>query len=248
MLPERPKPQGGRPRCDDRAAPTGIIFVLRSGIPWEMLLRELGCSGMTCWRRLRVRHEAGVWAGLHRVLLKRLANAEHMDWSLASLDSASGATKGGAETGPNPTTRGEPGAKRHLVVDCRGTPLGVCLSSAKRHDSLILAATPNAVPGVRHGRGRPRRRPRKLHADKVYDYRRCRRDCRARSIQPRIVWRGVETSNRPGQHPWVVERTFAWRNRFRRLAIPYERRADIYEALVTLGCALICLNQIRSFC
>jgi len=122
------------------------------------------------------------------------------------------------------------------------------LSPANRHDSLMLALTLDAVPGVRHGRGRPRRRPKKLHADKAYDHRRCRAECRARSVQPRIARRGVETSERLGRHRWVVERTLAWLNRFRRLAIRYERRADIHEAFILLGCALICLNQIRRFC
>jgi IS5 family transposase len=112
----------------------------------------------------------------------------------------------------------------------------------------MLASTLDAVPGVRHGRGRPRRRPKKLHADKAYDHRRCRKECRARSLAPRIARRGVETSERLGQHRWIVERTLAWLNRFRRLAIRYERRADIHEAFVILGCALICLNQIRRFC
>ena len=134
------------------------------------------------------------------------------------------------------------------MVDRRGTPLGVRLSPANRHDSIMLAPALDAVLGVRSGRGRPKKRPDKLHADKAYDHRRCRKECRARSIVPRIARRGVETSERLGRHRWVVERTLAWLNRFRRLAIRYERRVDIHEAFVILGCALICLNQIRRFC
>jgi transposase len=96
LPPEPPKPKGGRPRLSDRAALTGIVFVLRSGLPWEMLPAEMGCgSGMSCWRRLRDWHAAGVWAALHRVLLERLQAAGQIDWRRAALDSASVPAKGG---------------------------------------------------------------------------------------------------------------------------------------------------------
>jgi transposase len=73
LPPEEPKPEGGIPRIDDRAALSGIIFVLKSATPWEMLPQEMGCaSGVTCWQRLRDWEEAGVWERLHRELLNRL--------------------------------------------------------------------------------------------------------------------------------------------------------------------------------
>ena len=102
----------------------------------------------------------------------------------------------------------------------------------------------DAVRPIRQCRGRPRRRPAKLHADKAYDHAPCRQACRVRGIKPRIARRGVDRSDRLGRHRWVVERTLAWLNHFRRLRVRDERRADIHQAFLTLGCALICFKTL----
>ena len=105
LPPDPPRPTGGRPRISSRAALTGILFVLRTGIPWEMLPKELGIgSGMTCWRRLRDWQAAGVWEAIHHTLLNRLGERGRIDWSRASLDAASVPAKRGAST-PAPTRR-----------------------------------------------------------------------------------------------------------------------------------------------
>jgi transposase len=153
--------------------------------------------------------------------------------------------RGGEKTGKNPTDRGKPGSKRHLVVDRGGVPLAVVLTAANIHDSTVFEEAVDAIEPIKApGRGRPRKRPEKLHADKGYDAKKCRQALRKRGIKSRIARKGVESSERLGRYRWVVERTLAWLNRYRRLTVRYERRADIHEAFLHLGCALICLNYL----
>lgn len=135
-----------------------------------------------------------------------------------------------------------------MVVDRQGIPLAVILTAANVHDSRVLERLVDAIPPIHGPRGRPRTRPAKLHADKGYDYRRCRAACRARGIVPRIARRGIESRTRLGRYRWVVERTLAWFNQYRRLRIRDERRRDIHEAFLTLGCALICWKYVTRFC
>ena len=153
--------------------------------------------------------------------------------------------KGGPKTAANPTDKGKKGTKRHLVSDRRGIPLAVVLSAANVHDSMVFEELIDAVePIKRPGRGRPRKRPEKLHADKAYDDRKCKGALRKRGIKSRIARKGVESSSKLGRHRWVVERTLAWLAKYRRLTIRYERRDDIHEAFLHLGCSLICFHYL----
>ena len=130
------------------------------------------------------------------------------------------------------------------MVDRGGIPLAVTQSAANAHDSTMREATVDAIRPTKRPSGQRRKRPAKLHADEGYDYPRCRAALRRRHITPRIARRGIERSDRLGRHRWVVERTLAWLNRFRRRTIRDERRADLHEAFLTLGCALICWNHL----
>ena len=134
------------------------------------------------------------------------------------------------------------------MSDRRGTPLTVRLTGANRHDSAVFEEMIDGIPAIKRPRGRPRKRPTKLQADKAYDIRRCRRFLHRRRIQVRIARKGVASRERLGRHRWVVERTLAWLGQFRRLTIRYERREDIHDAFHVLGCSLLCFKAIQRFC
>jgi len=242
--PKNPQPKGGRPWLDDRAVLTGIIFVLRSGIPWEMLPREMGCgSGMTCWRRLRDWHEAGVWEKLHKAILCEMQADHKIDWALGVVDSAkSRAMAGGLETGPNPTYRAKLGSKHHVLTDARGTPLAMLLTGANVPDVKELIPLVDEVPPIHGLVGHPQKRPEAIQADRAYDSKSHRRELRKRGIRPIIPKRGDEHGSGLGKTRWVIERTLSWFHRLRRLQIRWERRADIHKAFMLLGGSLICLS------
>ena len=106
-----PSPAGGHPRVDDRVCLTGILFVLKTGIPWEDFPHEMGCCGMTLWNRLHEWHAAGVWSRLHEVLLAHLREADLIDFSRAVADSAHvRAVHGGKKPAPAPWTAASAGA------------------------------------------------------------------------------------------------------------------------------------------
>src|SRR5690606_21633749 len=121
----------------------------------------------------------------------------------------------GGHVGPSPVDRGRPGSKHHLIVDTNGTPLQVSLTGGNRHDVTELLPLVDSLPAIRGTVGRTRRKPRRLYADRGYDYDVYRRQLRARGITPKIARRGTAHGSGLGTRRWVVERAFAWLHQFK---------------------------------
>jgi transposase len=151
---------------------------------------------------------------------------------------------GGAKTGPSPVDRSRSGSKHHLISCGRGTQLAVSLTGGNRNDLTELIPLIDAIPPVRGHRGRPRRRPREIYGDCAYHSRQGRRELRRRRIQAKIAWPKSAHGSGVGTRRWAVERTIAWLHQYRRLRIRYERRDDIREAFLALGCCLVCFRRL----
>lgn len=152
---------------------------------------------------------------------------------------------GGTLTGPNPTDRAKRGSKRHLICDGQGVPLAVRLTGANRNDSQEALALVDAVPPLQGKRGRPRCRPVSVLGDRGYDAAAIRHGLRARHILPLLAMRRTKIGSGLGRRRWVIERTFAWLSQLRRLRDRYDKRADIHEAFLSLGCAWICWQSLH---
>ncbi|HTU90716.1 MAG TPA: IS5 family transposase [Gemmataceae bacterium] len=180
----------GRKRLNDRKALTGILFVLKTNIPWEDLPIEMGCgSGMTCWRRLRDWNDTGVWPRLHQVLLTRLDNAQLINWTRAAIDSTFGRALGGVEgSSKNPTDRGRPGVKQHILVDANGVPLAGDVTPANVPEvKELLPLVDSCGPGDESAESR--RHSQKMYGDRTYDSEPHREQLRKRNIEPKIAKR-----------------------------------------------------------
>ena len=241
-----PKPRRrrfpGRKPIDDRQALTGILFILKTGLPWEYLPREMGCGcGMTCWRRLQQWQHAGVWMKLHELLLAKLQGADRIDWSRAAVDSSfARAFEGVEESGPNPTDRGRPGVKHHVLVDGNGIPLAADVTAANVPDVNELLTLVDSIGPVAGKPGRPRQRPEELYGDRAYDSEPHRQELRARGIEPRLAERGTAHGSGLGVFRWVVERTLSWLHGFRKLRLVTDKNLDMQYAFLTLAVGVIC--------
>jgi transposase len=157
----------GRPPVEDRAGRTGMVFVLRRGIPWEMLPQERGCgSGVTCGRRLRSWQRRGVCKKLRHALRQRVGQERGSDGQHGGVDSPSFRAVLGGPHRQNPTDRAKKGTQRHGLVDGKGTPLALRLTGANRTESLEAMNWVDDSPPLRGRRGRPRRQPKALDGDR----------------------------------------------------------------------------------
>ena len=161
----------GRKPTDLRRVVTGILFVLRTGVPWRWLPATNDFpSGHTCLRHLRQWQKAGIWQRFFEVLLAELQATHKIDWYRALVDSASvRAPCGGEKTGPNPTDRRKLGSKHHMLTDANGIPLAVILTEANRHDVTQLLPLVEKIPRVKGKPGAPRCRPHQVQGDRAYD-------------------------------------------------------------------------------
>ncbi|MEV4731849.1 IS5 family transposase [Saccharopolyspora sp. NPDC049426] len=238
LLPEHPRRlrHPGRRRLDDRKALQGILFVLYTGIQWEFLPQELGYgSGSTCWRRLAEWQRAGVWERLQRALLDTLLAADQLDFSRAVVDSTQIQAKrgrGSPKVGPSPVDRGRPGSKHHVLTDACGTPLRVALTGSNRNDVTQLVLLVEAIPPARGRPGPPRRKPRRIYADRAYDHDIYRNKLRARNRAPCIARRGDDHGSGLDRLRWVVEAAIAWLHGPRWLRIRWEARDDIHQGFL----------------
>jgi transposase len=243
-----PKPRRfrhpGRKPIDDRKVLTGILFVLKTGIPWEDLPVEMGCGcGMTCLNRLKDWHRAGVWQRLHQLLLSELRGADKLDWSRAVVDASfARALGGGEDTGPNPTDRRKLGSKQHVLVEGHGIPLAAEVTAANVNEVSQLVPLVDAVPPVGGQPGHPQSRPESVYGDRAYASEPKRQELRERGIEPHIPGQRQEHGSGLGVVRWVVERTVSWLHGFRRLRLRTDWRSDIQRAFLSLGCALICFR------
>ena len=138
------------------------------------------------------------------------------------------------------------GSKHHLVVDAGGTPLAATLTGANRHDVTQLLPLVDAIPPVRGRPGAPLRKPGEVMGDRAYHDEKRRMTLSGRGIGAAIARRGEPHGSGLGIFRYVVEQAIALWHQFRRLRTRFDKRADVHEAFMKIGCAMICWRRLHS--
>ena len=255
LIPPTPShAKGGRTRMDDRDAFAAMIYVLRTGIQWNALPRQMGASS-TVHDRYQEWERLGFFEQLWQAGLLEYDELEGIEWEWQAIDGAmSKAPLGRGATGKNPTDRAKMGTKRSMLTDGAGIPLVVAVAGANRHDSRLLVATLNGLMVARPaGEGGEDSSEQHLCLDAAYDSEKVRQELEARSYTPHISpaeERKRSERKQARKHPggrarrWVVERTHSWLNRSRRLWVRWEKKTENYVAFIHLACAQLIFSKI----
>ena len=250
--PEKAPGTRGRPAVPYRQIFDAIIHVLRTGCQWSTIPREkFGAAPTTVHGRFRQWAKARLFEKIWKLMLEVYDDEIGIDWKWLSLDGCiTKAPLGGEETGKSPVDRGKLGTKRSVLIDGRGAPISVVVTSANTNDMTIALQTIDEM-----GIERPEKRVYRLHhicLDKGYDYRDVIAGLLERDFILHVKKRGIkeeETKIGGRTYParrWKVERTNAWHNKFRRLLVRWERVFEHYLAMVDLASTLIIYRILKT--
>ena len=245
LLPERKAHPLGchNSRVPDRDAMNAIIYLLRTGCQWNSLDATGICSCSSAYRRFREWTDAGVFKQVWKEGLLKYDILKGIGWSWLSMDGAMNkAPLGGEKTGSNPTDRGKNGVKRSVLTDASGIPLSVVIDGANRHDMKLARETIESI--IVKKPEATEQNPQGICLDKGYDYDEIRDLVKEFGFTAHIKSRGEEAQDikqKAGYKArrWVVERVHSWLNRFRRILVRWEKRADTFIAMLHLACGII---------
>lgn len=248
--------RGGRPRICDRKAFEAMIYILRTGMQWNALPKEMGASS-TVHERFQEWERAGLFERLWKAELAHYDELEGIEWEWQSVDGVmTKAPLGRADSearGPNPTDRGKMGVKRSVLTDGSGIPLAMAVDGANRPDSKLLAATLDGIVVARPAREGYEAHHEEPHLclDAGYDSKEVREEVYERGYEAHIRTRDKRGKSSMERHPngkarrWVVERTHSWINRSRRLLVRWEKKTENYVAFVHLACAQLIFSKLQ---
>jgi transposase len=231
-----------RPRIPDRVVFDKLIQVLVFGIAYARIA-DATCSATTLRQRRDEWIAAGLFTKLEQLCLDAYDRIVGLDLGDVTVDGCIvKAPCGGEAAGRSPVDRGKQGAKRSLLVEGAGIPLGCVIAGAHRNDSPLLGPTLDKLARFDEGMGVGLPENITVHLDAGYD------SAKTRDLLAELGCRGViSVKGLPLQagKRWVIERTNSWHNRgFKKLAICTERRVRVIEAFIALANAVIITRRL----
>jgi transposase len=251
LIPERVNTHpfgGGKPPTPDRVCMEAILYVLRTGCQWKALDATRFCPGSTAHDRFQRWVRQGLFLTMWECGLMAYDDWKGIDWSWLSMDGCmTKAPLGGEETGKNPTDRAKKGAKRSLLVEAEGIPVGLATDGANRPDMKMTRETLESIPVERPEA--PAADPQGLCLDNGYAYDEVQEIAQEFHFTvhlPPAPEAALRVKRKAGQKArrWVVERTHSWMNRFRGILIRWSKKAENYVALLHLSFAFIIYKRM----